>query len=198
MARTWPTVPLSDDSDASAPETLVASIRAGDETAFEALVRTYAQPLVAFAYRYVEDADAAIDLVQDMFAALWERRATWTVHGSIRAYLYATVRNRALNAIRHEAVAHRWREAGALDVTPAVSAAAPASDRAEQSEVRLAVGRALEALTPKARAVARLWFLEEMTQPEIAQALGMTLAAVGNHVVRAGKRLRLLLSDVWP
>src|SRR5436190_24323012 len=51
-------------------------IRTGDEQAFEALFRAYVEPLCAFAYSYVESEPAAQEIVQDLFARLWERRGS--------------------------------------------------------------------------------------------------------------------------
>lgn len=194
MARRFQTVRTAADGHAREFD-LAARIRGGDQPTFEVLIADHAQALVAFAFRYTKDADVAMDLVQDVFAVLWERRETFVVRGSVKAYLYAAVRNRALNALRHDDVAERFRERSRTNSAVSPSAS---HERAERNELAVAVSGAFDALTPKARDVARLWFLEEMTQQEIAQALGLTLAAVGNHVVRAGKRLRALLSDVWP
>ncbi len=197
MTRRFQTVRTAADGCARELD-LAVRIRDGDQPTFEALIADHAQALVAFAFRYTKDADVATDLVQDVFAALWERRETFVVRSSVKAYLYAAVRNRALNALRHDDVAERFRERSRTNPANPTVSPSTSNERAERNELALAVSGAFDALTPKARDVARLWFLEEMTQPEIAQALGLTLVAVGNHVLRAGKRLRALLSDVWP
>ncbi|MBK6830838.1 MAG: hypothetical protein IPG92_08935 [Flavobacteriales bacterium] len=77
-----------------------APIAAGDRTAFEALFRLHYRPLCAFAVQYVKDADKAEDLVQDLFFRLWLDRAKLTITTSLKAYLFASVRNRCLNAVK--------------------------------------------------------------------------------------------------
>ncbi len=167
-----------------------------DARAFEALVLAYAEPLTIFAWRYVRSADAARDLVQDVFASMWEQRDTLVVRGSVKGYLYATVRNRALNAAKHAAVEERWRVAAGRVSGDAT--ARPASDVVERAELASAVMHAFGSLGSRAREVARLWFIDELSHEEIAQTMGMTVAAVGNQVSRIGRRLRGLLSGVWP
>jgi RNA polymerase sigma-70 factor (ECF subfamily) len=70
-------------------------LRAGDEAAFEALFRAYAGSLYAFAYSYVGSSSTAEELVQDLFARLWERRATLEPPRSVYSYLFSATRNGA-------------------------------------------------------------------------------------------------------
>src|SRR5438105_874217 len=52
---------------------LVARLRTGDVGAFRELWDRYHVRLADFAFRYVRSHDAAADVVQDVFIALWER-----------------------------------------------------------------------------------------------------------------------------
>src|SRR5687767_5400857 len=76
---------------------VVARVRAGDTRALELLFREHYAALCEFSVRYVRQPSLAEELVQDVFADLWARRERWYVHGSVCAYLFAAVRNRALN-----------------------------------------------------------------------------------------------------
>ena len=55
---------------------LLDELNAGSKAALETLFRTYYPRLLAFARSYVHDADAAQDIVQEMFIYLWSRRGT--------------------------------------------------------------------------------------------------------------------------
>jgi DNA-directed RNA polymerase specialized sigma24 family protein len=77
-----------------------APIAAGDRAAFEALFRLHYRPLCGFAMGYLKDGDKAEDLVQDLFFRLWLDREKVNVTTSVKAYLYAAVRNRCLNAVK--------------------------------------------------------------------------------------------------
>ena len=82
----------------------IRRIRDGNERAFEELFRHYGQALVHFAHNYVRDLSIAENLVQDVFVAVWENRATLNPDCSIKSYLYTATKNRALKHLRHEEV----------------------------------------------------------------------------------------------
>jgi RNA polymerase sigma-70 factor, ECF subfamily len=176
--------------------TLAREIRAGNPAAFEDLVLTYAQPLTAFAWRYLRSTDAAADVAQDVFAHVWEHRAQLVIRGSVRAYLFRAARNRALNLLDHERVEARWREAAAAGLLPESQPPMPASHRLEHAEIEAAVHAALDALPPRGREVARLRWIERLSVREIAEVLGIAVPTVSVHLTRTAKRLRALLLDV--
>ncbi len=179
-------------------QALVARVRAGDVAAFEALVRTYAQPLAAFAWRYVGSVDGAMDIAQDVFARVWQQRGALVVTGSVRAYLYAAARNRALNVVKRARVEARWRVAVAEGRAPAPAAPARADESLARAELAAAVRAAIDALPPRTREVVRLRWQEQLLPAEIARITGVSVSTVGNQLTRAARRLRAVLAGVWP
>jgi RNA polymerase sigma-70 factor (ECF subfamily) len=79
-------------------------IRRGDESAFRALFNTYAEPLLDFAFGFVGDEQISEDIVQEVFVNIWHHRARLNPELSLNAYLYKSVRNRALKVLRHAKV----------------------------------------------------------------------------------------------
>ena len=67
---------------------------------FERLFKEYFKPLVNFANKFLNDIDAAKEIVHDAFVRLWERRAEIDVNKSVKSYIYRSVQNRCLNYIR--------------------------------------------------------------------------------------------------
>ena len=66
----------------------------------ESLFRLYYRPLCVYALHYLRDKDQIEDLVQETFMAYWMKQTTDGGIDSPRAYLYAAVRNRCIDAIR--------------------------------------------------------------------------------------------------
>ncbi len=180
---------------------LVARIRAGDERAFETVFRAVYDELCAFADRYVRAPDVAEELVEDVFFGLWERRATWEMpqgsdRGSgLRRYLFAAVRNRALNVKRHGQVEVRRRVDLARELE-GLLAAASAAERLEAEGVAMQVRRAVAALGPARQRVLALRWGEGRSYAEIAREMGSSVRAVEVQLARALRALRRALPDL--
>jgi RNA polymerase sigma-70 factor (ECF subfamily) len=144
----------------------------------------------------IESSDAAEDIVQDVFIWLWEHRETLEVRGTLRSYLYGSVRNHTLTALRRA----RLEERCAIDflyapTLPGAGTGAIRPDTAiEQQELAQALARALEQLTPRVRQVALLRWRDQLSRSEIAVVLGVALPTVNNQLTLAARVLRQLLA----
>ena len=169
-----------------------APIAAGDRNAFEALFRQHYRALCAFAHGYVKDADRAEDLVQDLFFRLWLDREKLQVNTSLKAYLYAAVRNRCLNAVKSHSRMVVLNE--------------EADDRAQddampEDEHTLRIARvqaAIEELPEERKKIFKLSRYEGLKYHEIAARLGISVKTVENQMGSALKYLRHELADLVP
>lgn len=170
---------------------LFARMRDGDVAAFETVFRAHYEGLRRFAFSYVYSLDVAEDLVQDAMLAVWERRADVATHTAPVAYLYQTVRNRALDLIAHNTVVERH----VTDPTAGSAASAPGADELVfASELERVVHAHVEALPPRLREVYRLRRDEGLSNAEIARALGITVQAVYVRMTRAMQTLQVTLA----
>ena len=79
-----------------------------DEQEFHNIFKEYYAALCSFAFQYMEDADMSADIVQDVFAKLWQIRDDFFYLHQVKAFLYTAVRNHALNELEHSKVAHEY------------------------------------------------------------------------------------------
>ena len=177
----------------------VARARAGDEAAFSALFHAHYAALCGFAVRYVGERALAEELVQELFAALWERRERFTLRGgdaSVRAYLFAAVRNRALNLRARHAVERDWADAEGRADERALHRAPPAADAAlEREELHERLHAAVESLPERCRLVMQLRWREQLSHAEIAAVMGISTKGVENQLARGLRALRGLLGE---
>lgn len=82
---------METDNVHSDDETLWASMRAGDESAFESLYNRYFQVLFSYGRRLADDATAD-DAIQELFINLWRNRRTVGQAVSVRFYLLRSLR----------------------------------------------------------------------------------------------------------
>src|SRR5262249_6996192 len=124
---------------------LIARIQAGDERAFQEMFLASYDKLCRFAATFVHAPEIAEELVQDVFTRVWARRASLHLQESLRAYLYAAVRNECLMHARRERMRRDWRQAVWTGEHRLPMGTGPMSpDRfVEAGEIELALGRAL-------------------------------------------------------
>ena len=191
--------PAGEDGPRSIPSPLsshdwTARIRAGDEAAFEALFRTHYDGLCRYVATYLGSRDTAEDVVQGVFARIWEDRAHWVV-SDLPHYLYAAVRRRAMSQFRRAAVRRRAVPLLALEGAACAAAVPPDADF-EAEELRHRLERALTTLPPRTRAAFVLSRREGLSYAEVASRMAISPKTIGVHISRALTVLRkaLLLS----
>lgn len=184
------------DSGIQTPEReWVERIRAGDETAFDALFTAYYPALCDFAHSFLHRPDAVEELVQNLFLRIWEHRAEWRPDG-VRAYLFAACRNGALDYQRHERIVARFEDRSARENLGSGLGHAPArpDEEAQASELEAALRAAIEALPERRRLVVVLRWEHQLSHAEIAQVLGVTVKTVETQFGRAIATLRSQLA----
>lgn len=164
---------------------LGAKLRAGDESAFTAVIAATVPALIRYAgIRLGISHDAAEELVQDVFARLWLNRTT-IPNRVTRAYLFAMVRNAALNAAAHERVVtthaawHATRHA-----THVVSGSPSVSDASASTDAALTLERLLARLPDRRRQAIELRYWGGLSYAELAETLGTTPASAERLVAR--------------
>ncbi|HJZ97791.1 MAG TPA: RNA polymerase sigma factor [Candidatus Solibacter sp.] len=165
----------------------VARAAAGDERAFRSLFDQHHEALFRFAYRLTGSTDAAEDITQECFLRLIEQARFDSTLGSLRQYLYGTVRNLAR---RRWQAAHRedpWEDESQDD-------SRPLPDAMIAAEVSDAVQAALDLLPPLQREAVVLFEFEELSLEEIAAVAGADVGTVKSRLHRARERLRRLLA----
>lgn len=167
---------------------LTGSSENTERAGFEKLFRTHYAPLVTFAAGMVGSADAAEDLVQEVFIAIWRRRADMAPHSIPRAYLYKAVRHRALNTLRHDRIA---RESA---VPAEHSFAGSPEDDLLLGELESAVQAAISRLPERARLIFTLSRDQGLTYAEIARVTGVSIKTVETQMGRALRALRQSLA----
>jgi RNA polymerase sigma-70 factor (ECF subfamily) len=174
---------------------LIATLQAGDTTAFEMLFRTYYQPLCNYAYSFVQDKDEAEEIVQATFLSVWEKRDTLTIHTGVKPYLYAMVRNASLNVLKHEKI-NQQHVVGELAVAERSVESVARTVMASELESR--IYKALDKLPEQCRLVFKLSRFEELKYAEIAEQLNISIKTVENQMGKALKIMREQLKDYLP
>ena len=182
--------------------TLVAQLRAGDEAAFEQVVRAYGGRLLAVARRIVGTEEDARDVVQDAFMNAFKSLDRFEGNAKLSTWLHRIVVNAALMRLRtrkrkpeqsiesmlpsfledghHEERFQSWEE--------------PVDKLMERAENRQLVRQQIDALPEGYRTVLVLRDIEGLDTEETAKVLGLSVNATKIRLHRARQALRTLLA----
>jgi len=187
---------MADQDSRAADSEWVERIRAGDTAAFFELYRAHHDALCRYVYRYVHSRPTAEDLVHDVFLRLWMQREGWKVRESVRSYLYASARSRALDHLKHERVEARGAEAvlRAEEQRQEWETPSLAEQGILSEELAAAIQRAVDELPPRPREVLMLRWQRHLGNAQIAEELGIAVKTVEMHMARAIEGLRERLS----
>jgi RNA polymerase sigma-70 factor, ECF subfamily len=169
---------------------LLAGLRRGDDSAFAEIFRTFYPSLVGAAERVVVERAAAEDVVQEVMLELWRRRESMPAELRLRAYLFQSTRNRALNQIRHLRVVREGEPHAPHPYAPP-----PTEAESVAGELDAALRLAVLELPPEVRETFRMSRVDGLTYPEIARALEISIKTVE---ARMGRALRLLRERLAP
>ena len=141
--------------------------------------------LVRLAYLMVHDITLAEDIVQDALVTVHQRWSSLRDPHAALGYVRRTVVNSSRSALRHQNVVDRYARRADQDRV-AESAEQTAIDHADHDEMLRALGQ----LSDKQREVLILRYYGDLSEAEIADALGISRGAVKTHAHRGLAHLR--------
>ncbi len=179
----------------------LVALQRGDAASLNRLIARWQRPLLAFAYRYVQNSADANDLVAEAFVRLYQQRARLRPETNLAAWLFTTLTNLCHNH-------HRWRRRHptmALDASAepggpnrAVSGLAAGEDSPDAALARdeslEAVRAAVDALPHDLKVAVLLHHYERLSYREMAAITGCSERGVETRLYRARQQLRQRLA----
>ncbi len=172
---------------------VLLALQEGQEKAYDYIFRKYYKALCAQANAYVSDLDLSQSLVQDCFIRFWEKRHQATTIDNLASYFSFMVRNKCIDHLRKE---HR--------LSPIEYASVEEADNQESDSILLShefeekLIEALSALPERCRTAFEYSRFENLSYPEIAKKMGISVKAVEALMSRSLKVLRKELKDYLP
>lgn len=166
----------------------------GDEQAFAEVYDRYSPRIFGSILKLVKDRNVAEDLLQDVFVKVWHKRAEIDPARSFTSFLFTVARNQVYNYMRR----------ASLEVQVAAYITAQTSEsyqhveeQVHYSESEKAIWEAIDRLPSRRKLVYIRCKIEGRSYDEVAEELGVTVAAVNAHIVKATKAIKahLRLND---
>ena len=181
---------------------LLAALRGGDESAFDALVEPYRRELHAHCYRMLASLHESEDALQETLLRAWRGLPRFEGRSSLRTWLHTIATNTCLRAVERRPPrtvpfdVTGEAELGETPGRPIVESvwvqpfpdrylADPAASAELRETVELAFVAALQHLPPLQRAALVLREVLDFSAAETATALATTVPAVNSALQRA-------------
>jgi len=166
---------------------LVSRIKNSDQSAYKELYYMYAEKLYGFLWRKISNEDLAKDLVQDLFFKLWQNRKNLDKNQSIKAYLYRSANNLAIDHYRKKKIF----------ISDEIEETHFGNYKLDMSfEVESEILKEINKLPEMQRKVFLLSRFEELKYREIAEFLGISHKTVESHISKALAKLRINLEHL--
>jgi len=181
------------------------AVLAGDERAFEELVREESSRLYHVILRIVKDEDEARSLVQETFLQAYKSMDRFRGESKLSTWLIGIGINLARSSRRKTSRYDTLAEEDIERLQPSFNMGAYTEEYspwrpdavAEKSQRREIVHRAIEQLSDTYREIIILRDIEQLDTSETAQALDITEGAARVRLHRARQALRALLDDYF-
>ncbi len=166
------------------PETIyVQQVQAGDDDAFNELLRRYQKPVLNFAYRLLGDATEAEDVAQETFVRAYRHIGDYDSRQKFSTWLFAIAHHACLDHLR----SRKRRPEISLENAPDPSIT---SREVERNEMGMLIAAAVAKLPEDQRTALVLAEYHGMSYAEIAAVMRCSEKSVESRLYRAKQTLR--------
>jgi RNA polymerase sigma-70 factor (ECF subfamily) len=163
------------------------------EGALEEVYEEFSRTTFGYFLSTVRDRGAAEDLQQELYLEVWRRARKYDPQrGALAAWIMTIARSRAIDYLRKKTPEPSDPTAGPEIVDPRADA------EGEQAVQSWLVGRQLDKLPDRERALLKMRFHGGMSQSQIATASGIPVGTVKMHMASGMRRLRDLMDEQAP
>ena len=164
-------------------ESVMHNLKKGDSKAFKELFDTFYERLYAFSFKYVQNAYAAEEIVENTMLMIWEKRKKLGAIKNFKSYLYTAVRNASFDYIKKDKkmVSINMDAHDSIDYF---------NQNVIEEETHTLLIDALKSLPEKCRKVFELCCIDGLKYKEVAEELSISVNTVKSQRSRAIELLK--------
>jgi RNA polymerase sigma-70 factor (ECF subfamily) len=158
---------------------------------FDSLFRKYHRRLLLYSLKYVERESDALDIVQNIFVAIWENGKYRQEEELVKAYLFSAVKNSCLNYLKHLKVVKKFENEFSLQLLEMEAVHYQTGERSliEQENLKQ-INDSIDLLPDIYREIIFLSRFEGLKNQEIAEKLNIPIRTVETRIFRALSTLK--------
>ena len=173
---------MKNDTD----EICFTRLQQGNDEGMRHLFERYYTSLCRYVHTLIKEEASAEDIVQGVFIYMWEHRQDIVITGSVRAYLFASCRNKAMNHLRDNQKFTRF--------DPELHDTVYEEMSVETDDLHRLIEEAVMSLPEKCGKIFRMKRDDELSYKEIAEREGIAVKTVEAQIHTALKRLKKYLA----
>ncbi|MDX9883546.1 MAG: RNA polymerase sigma-70 factor [Prolixibacteraceae bacterium] len=178
--------------NAAEAKTLLKQFKSNDKNSIDSLYALYSRRLYKFAFAYLKTEEDALDVVQDVFISLWDKRNLLKEDTNLEAYLFTVAKNSVISIFRKKVSEKTYlehlRQVAILHH----------NDSEEQFDYEILSER-IQALVEQLPAQRRLIFRMSKEKGQsnklIAEELNISVKTVEDHITKARRFIKKHLQE---
>ncbi|HUT53820.1 MAG TPA: sigma-70 family RNA polymerase sigma factor [bacterium] len=181
-----------------ADEHLIGQARSGDAAAFEALIERYRSRVFRLAVRFTRNPDDAQEVLQEVFFTVYQKLGQFEGKSAFSTWLYRVAVNTALMRLRGRDKAELVSISEFPDDSlPGETEGKGPEDKIMTEQALARIERAMIPLPADFKTVLILRDIEDFSNEETAEIMGLSVAAVKSRLHRARGFMRKKLEDLY-
>lgn len=179
---------------------MVKKLSEGDKVSFGFLFNLYYKRLLSFALYYLNDEESAKDVIQDIFAIVWERQDELKEVHNLSSWLFSMTKNQCLKKIDHLKVRQKYTDYlkyRELEITQSALSYLDTTPVAFD-EINAIIEKTLKGLSPQTRRIFEMSRFEHKKNKEISEELGISIKTVEANMSKSIKVFKSSLRHYLP
>lgn len=156
---------------------------------FEKLYKRFQPSLINYAFYFTKDAEESVELVNDVFLSVWDKRNRLKFDESLKTYLYTAVKNRSINYVKKQKLDTIYKEQ-----LYAISEFDADQSLLEKEQHDL-VQQIMNDLPSKCKQVFAMSRIDQLSNREIASLLDISIKTVEAQITKALKIFKKRLGN---
>lgn len=165
-----------------------------DMAAYEKLYYSFYTPLYNFAFSIVDSKQQAEEIVSDVFIKIWRSRKSLPKVNNISVYLYASVRNRAIDYLNRKRK-HKIVHFSPDDYKDIFIELRNPSDHCISTDLMKKINDAIHQLPPQCKVIFRLVKEDGLSYKQVAEIMHISPLTVRNQLAIALRRMGEILPE---
>ena len=163
---------------------------------FDTLFHKYHRRLLLYSLKFVESESDALDIVQNIFMAIWESGKYNQDDIHVQAYLFRSVKNSCLNYLKHQRIVREFENEASLEMKEMEAHHYLSGERSLIEKENLEqIDEAISSLGEIYREVIVMSRFEGLKNQEIADKLNVSVRTIETRIFRALSMLREKISQ---